>query len=191
MSVVNKLGAKVRQLREMRELAVEQLAEQSQCHPDLLRQIESGEQVPSLAPLMNIARALGVRLGTLLDDEPNDGPVLVKAGNSPNVIRFSGKEIHASGSNLVFNAMGAGKQDRHMEPFLIDVEPCTDKKPTLSSHEGEEFIYVLSGDVRVSYGEQVYQLEAGDSLYYDSIVPHNISAGAGPARILAVVYAPF
>jgi transcriptional regulator with XRE-family HTH domain len=191
MPVTNKLGARVRQLREMREMTVAQLAEQSQCHIDLLLRIEAGELVPSLAPLMGIARALGLRLGTLLDDEPHDGPILVKAGESSNVIRFSGNDPNATSSNLVFSSMAAGKQDRHMEPFLIDVQPCGDEAPAVSSHEGEEFIYVLSGSIRVNYGEMVYQLESGDSLYYDSIVPHNVCANAGVARILAVVYAPF
>ncbi|MDT8443764.1 MAG: helix-turn-helix transcriptional regulator, partial [Desulfuromonadales bacterium] len=110
MSVTNKLGARVRQLREARNMTLAQLAEQSQCHADLLLRIEAGELVPSLAPLMNIARALGLRLGTLLDDEPHDGPVLVKVGESANVIRFSGNDPHATSSNLVFNSMAAGKQ---------------------------------------------------------------------------------
>lgn len=191
MSATNKLGARVRQLREMRTMTLEQLAQQSQCHIDLLRRIEAGEEVPSLAPLMEIARALGLRLGTLLDDEPHQGPLLVKAGQSPNVIRFSGKGARSAGSNLVFNAMAAGKQDRHMEPFLIDVEPCSDDNPPLSCHEGEEFLYVLAGTVLVRCGEQLYTLEEGDSLYYDSIVPHSVSARAGVARLLAVVYTPF
>ena len=191
MPVTNKLGARVRQLREAREMTLEQLAEQSQCHVELLHRIEAGDLVPSLAPLMSIARALGLRLGTLLDDEPHEGPVLVKSGESPSTIRFAGNDPHATSSNLVFNAMAAGKRDRHMEPFLIDVQPCGAKTPPVSSHEGEEFLYVLSGSVQVSYGETVYQLEAGDSLYYDSIVPHNVCAKAGVARILVVVYAPF
>ena len=191
MSAANKLGAKVRQLREMRELSIEQLSAQSQCHADLLCRIEAGELVPSLTPLMNLSRALGVRLGTLLDDEPHDGPVLVKAGQSPNVIRFSGKDPAAKTSNLDFYSMGAGKKDRHMEPFLIDVQPRTGETPPLSSHEGEEFIYVLEGCVEINYGKTTYTLEAGDSIYYDSIVPHDLHAQGGAARILAVVYAPF
>jgi transcriptional regulator with XRE-family HTH domain len=191
MTVVNKLGAKVRQLREMRDMTCEQLAGRSQCHVDLLERIEAGELVPSLAPLMGIARALGVRLGTLLDDEPHDGPTLVKSGQSPNVIRFSGNDPYATSSNLVFQSMGAGKRDRHMEPFLIDVQPCAEETPSVSSHEGEEFIYVLAGSVQINYGETVYLLAAGDSLYYDSIVPHNVCACDGTARILAVVYTPF
>jgi quercetin dioxygenase-like cupin family protein len=107
------------------------------------------------------------------------------------VIRFSGNDPCATSSNLVFQSMGAGKQDRHMEPFLIDVQPSDAETPSVSSHEGEEFIYVLSGNVRINYGETVYELAAGDSLYYDSVVPHNVSACKGAARILAVVYTPF
>jgi transcriptional regulator with XRE-family HTH domain len=191
MPASSKRGAKVRQLREMRSLSTEQLAARSQCHIDLLQQIEAGELVPSLTPLMNISRALGVRLGTLLDDEAHDGPVLVKAGDSSNVMRFSGKDPLARRSTLDFHAVGANKKDRHMEPFLIDVQPPGEEVPPLSSHEGEEFIYVLSGKIEICYGKQIYHLEVGDSIYYDSIVPHDVHACEAPARILAVVYAPF
>ena len=191
MSDVNKLGAKISRLREMREMSIEQLAEQSHCHVDLLRHMEDGDLVPSLTPLMNIARALGVRLGTLLDDEPHDGPVLVKAGQAPNVVHFSGKDPAAKKSNLDFYAVGAGKKDRHMEPFLIDVQPRNGEHPPLSSHEGEEFIYVLEGKIEINYGKTDYILEAGDSIYYDSVVPHDVHAQGGTARILAVVYVPF
>jgi quercetin dioxygenase-like cupin family protein len=62
---------------------------------------------------------------------------------------------------------------------------------TLSTHEGEEFIHVLDGAVEVEYGKETHALAAGDSIYYDSIVPHQVRAAAGePARILAVVFAP-
>lgn len=191
MPDINKLGLKIRQLREMREMTIEQLAEQSKCHVDLLGRIEAGEQIPSLAPLMNIARALGMRLGTLLDDEPHEGALVIRGGQSDDVIRFSGQTAHTGGSNLAFHSLGAGKQDRHMDPFVIDVEPSTTDSPELSTHEGEEFIYVLDGHIEINYGKDVYQLEAGDSIYYDSIVPHNVHATGSAARILAVVYTPF
>jgi quercetin dioxygenase-like cupin family protein len=78
-----------------------------------------------------------------------------------------------------------------MEPFLIDVQPRNGEHPPLSSHEGEEFIYVLEGRIEINYGKTDYTLEAGDSIYYDSIVPHDVHALGGNARILAVVYTPF
>ena len=191
MSTENKIGAKVRQLRNAKQMSVEQLAEQSQCHADLIQQIEADELIPSLTPLMQISRALGVRIGTLLDDDPLDGPVVYSSDQAPGVIRFSGKDPSATSSYLDFYSMGAGKRDRHMEPFMIDVKPRTGEAPPLSAHEGEEFIFVLSGAIQINYGRTSYDLEAGQSIYYDSVVPHDVHAkGDESARILAVVYAP-
>ena len=191
MSVENKIGAKLRQLRDTKQMSVEQLAEQSHCHVDQVRQIEDGALVPSLTPLLEITRALGVRLGTLLDDEPIEGPMIFTSIESPKVIRFSGKDPEATCSNLDFYSMAAGKRDRHMEPFLIDVKPRSEAVPLLSGHEGEEFIFVLSGVIRINYGKNSYDLQAGQSIYYDSVVPHDVQArGEDPARILAVVYSP-
>jgi transcriptional regulator with XRE-family HTH domain len=182
---------KVRQLRESKQMSIEQLAKQSQCHVDQIRKIEEGALVPSLTPLMEISRALGVRLGTLLDDDPIEGAVVYKASDSPNVIRFSGKDPEATRSSLDFFSLAAGKRDRHMEPFLIDVKPQSGNPPPLSGHEGEEFIYVLSGTIQISYGKNCYELDTGESIYYDSVVPHDVHAkGDKAARILAVVYAP-
>lgn len=191
MPATSKIGSKLRQLREAKEMTIEQLAEQGQCHADQLRQIEEGALVPSLTPLMEISRALGVRLGTLMDDDPLDGPVVFDSAQAPDVIRFSGKDPNATSSNLDFYSMGAGKRDRHMEPFMIDVKPRSGDAPPLSAHEGEEFIYVLSGTIQILYGKNTYELEAGQSIYYDSVVPHDVSAkGEEDARILAVVYSP-
>lgn len=80
-----------------------------------------------------------------------------------------------------------------MEPFLIDVAPSTANDLfALSSHEGEEFIYVMKGVVEVNYGKTQYILEEGDSIYYDSIVPHHVHAAADEAaQILGVVYTPY
>jgi len=79
-----------------------------------------------------------------------------------------------------------------MEPFIVDIEPGLKSDYMLSSHEGEEFIYVLDGAVEINYGKETYKLEKGDSIYLDSIVLHNVHAGDNQsARILAVIYAPF
>ena len=191
MSAENKIGAKVRQLREAKKITVEQLAEQSQCPVDQIRQIEDGALLPSLAPLMEISRALGIRLGTLVDDEPLEGPVVFKSSDFPKVLRFSGKDPKATSSNLDFYTMAADKKGRHMEPFMVDVKPRTDNVPPLAGHEGEEFIFVISGNITVNYGKTSYELNAGESIYYDSIVPHDVHAtGDQTARILAVVYTP-
>jgi quercetin dioxygenase-like cupin family protein len=84
------------------------------------------------------------------------------------------------------------KAGRHFEPFIIDITPADKPAISLSAHEGEEFIFVLSGEIEISYGKETYRLSEGDSIYYDSVVDHHVHAAADyPARILAVVYAPF
>jgi quercetin dioxygenase-like cupin family protein len=77
-----------------------------------------------------------------------------------------------------------------MEPFVVDVRPTQGTEAPSSSHEGEEFIHVLEGEIELRYGADVIALRTGDSVYYDSIVPHLVRSAA-PARILAVIYAPY
>ncbi len=157
----------------------------------LVESLERGDLVPSLTPLLQIARALGVRLGSFLDDQTGNAVVLTKSRDVAETSRFVGSNLGDHKAELAFHSLAANKSDRHMEPFLIDVKPHQGEA-VLSSHEGEEFIYVLAGDIEVAYGKDVYRLAAGDSIYYDSIVPHHLhSFGEATAKILAVVYAPF
>jgi transcriptional regulator with XRE-family HTH domain len=185
------VGEKIAQIRESRKLSQTQLSERSELPEALIRQIEEGGFIPSLTPLIKIGRALGVRLGTFLDDVENLGPIVNRKGQLAKAVRFAGPASATSGE-LDFYGLALDKSGRHMEPFLIDLLPGTDRNPPMSTHEGEEFMYILGGQVEIHYGKSQYQLEEGDSIYLDSIVPHHVHAfGDSPARILAVVYAPF
>lgn len=185
----NLIGPRIRQLRERREVSVETLAQQSGCSPEMIAALEAGDLVPSLTPLLRLARGLGIRLGTLLDDQSQDGPALVRKGEPVSTIHFSGNDPTRKRSTLDFHPLAPRKAARNMEPFLVDVHPAT-ADVALNEHEGEEFIYVLSGRIEILYGKDVYQLDAGDSIYYESAVPHHLHALDGDARILAVIYAP-
>lgn len=185
----NRIGAKLTTLRESLGLSVEELAERAGADAHLIAGIEAGALVPCLAPLIEITRALGVRLGTLLDDEDQVGPVVTRGGAAEEVTRLKDLATGTADATLDFFSLAHGKSARHMEPFLIAVSPSTEK--SLSSHEGEEFLFVLEGSIEVEYGKDLHVLRGGDSIYYDSIVPHQVRAhGDAPARILAVVYAP-
>ncbi len=189
MEKVN-LGGKIRQYRELRMISREELALNSHLSAGQLEKIEEEGVIPSLGPLIRIARALGVRPGTFLDDSGQVGPVVMKAGAAQQSVSFASSDPD-SRQHLNFFSLAADKTGRHMEPFLIDILPSSASDYMLSSHEGEEFIFVLDGTVEINYGRELYRLEKGDSIYYDSIVMHNVHAGsAEPARILAVVYTP-
>lgn len=189
MPANNAVGSKIKGLRELRSVSVEDLSERTGLLPEQILKIEAGEVAASLTPLLKIARGLGCRLGTFLDDTSITGPVVSSPeGNQDDGVRFVGA---GDRNGLVFHALAANKSDRNMEPFIIDVNPPESGNYELSSHEGEEFIYVLSGELEIDYGRKLYHIQAGQSIYYDSIVAHHVhAAGGNAARILAVIYAP-
>ena len=183
-------GAKLTTLRTSLGLTVEELAQRSGCDVVVIEELEAGALSPSLAPLIKITRALGCRLGTLLDDDTQMGPIVTRAGESESAPRLRSLETGTSDrGQLEFFSLAAGKSSRHMEPFRIVVQ--ADAARALSTHEGEEVIYVLDGAIEVEYGKETHLLGAGDSIYYDSVVPHQVRAsGENAATILAVIYAP-
>jgi quercetin dioxygenase-like cupin family protein len=185
------IGEKIRLYRELRMIAMEDLAMNANMDVAQLRKIEDEGIIPSLGPLIRIARALGVRIGTFLDDVGQEGPVVVRAGAGQSTISFASSDP-ATRQHLNFYSLAADKAGRHMEPFIVDIQPDSVSDYKLSSHEGEEFIFVLEGEVEINYGKELYHLSKGDSIYYDSIVSHNVHAGSEkPARILAIVYTPY
>ena len=185
------IGEKIRALRESRQISVEDLMERTGLSQEQIERIESNVDIPSLAPLIKIARALGVRLGTFLDDQDGSGAVVCrKDEHTDNSISFSNNAVSAR-THMQYHSLSASKADRHMEPFIIDINQTDENAYELSSHEGEEFIYVMEGVVEIAYGKKKHVIEAGDSIYYDSIVPHHVHGFEGQAaRILAVVYTP-
>lgn len=186
----NKIGSKLKEFREFRKISREELALKSNLDPKQLESIEEKGNVPSLGHLIKITRALGVRIGTFLDDQDHIGPVIVRAGTEKSALSFSTKDTSAR-EHLSFYSLAPDKAGRHMEPFIVEIEPSNESDYKLSSHEGEEFIYVQEGIVEINYGKEIYRLEKGDSIYLDSIVAHNVhAAGSETAKILAVVYNP-
>lgn len=190
MDTTKIIGEKIKSLRETKNITIDELADRSGLAVEQIHRIEANIDLPSLAPLIKIARVLGVRLGTFLDDQNELGPVICRKAETSDTISFSNNAIH-SRRHMQYHSLSKSKADRHMEPFIIDVEATTDTDFVLSSHEGEEFIIVMEGIMEISYGKNTYVLEEGDSIYYDSIVPHHVHAYEGQeAKILAVIYTP-
>ena len=187
------VGSKIKGIRESKNLSLEEIAESSGLTTDQISSIESGQTMPSLGPLIKIARALGVRLGTFMDDNDALGPVVCRAEDRErdSSISFSNGATDAR-KHMEYHPLAQQKAGRHMEPFVIDIHPDENKNFQLSAHEGEEFIYVMDGEVEVEYGKEKYLLKKNDSIFYDSIVKHHVHGVPGKsAKILAVVYIPF
>ena len=187
------VGSKIKGLRETKNLSIEEVAESTGLSVEQISSIENDQNLPSLGPLIKIARALGVRLGTFMDDNDALGPVVCRAEDreKDSSISFSNGATDTR-KHMEYHPLAQQKAGRHMEPFIIDINPEENADYKLSAHEGEEFIYVMQGEVEIVYGKETYSLKEGDSNFYDSIVKHHVHGAPGrSAKILAVVYIPF
>ena len=190
MNQKNKIGKKIKEYREFRQIKREDLALKANLSLSQLEYIEEKGNVPSLGHLIKLTRALGVRIGTFLDDLDHVGPIIIRSGEEKSTLSFSTKS-NKNREHLNFYSLAQDKTGRHMEPFIVEIEPVNESDYKLSSHEGEEFIYVLEGNIEINYGKDLFQLSKGDSIYLDSIVAHNVHGkGEQSAKILAVIYYP-
>lgn len=187
----NKLGKKIVTLREAHHLTQQDLADRCQCDVETIVGLENGVLPPSLAPLIKITRALGVRLGTLMDDDEARGPLYISQEQMAEVTRMKSLETESDAGDLAYFSLAAGKPSRHMDPFIITVTPTGETTHELVGHEGEEWLYGMEGEIEIEYGKNVYVLHPGESIYYDAIVPHQVRAHDNQnAKFLAVVYTP-
>jgi transcriptional regulator with XRE-family HTH domain len=185
-----KLGTRIKNLRESLSLTPGDLAAAAGIEEAQIALIEKNEVSPAISTLIKISRRMGVRPGTLLDGTEAAGPVVTSADKLAPTINTSHS---GGGGHLAFYSLAGHKPDRNMEPFFIAIRhaDCGEKK-NWSTHEGEEFIYVLEGAIEVRYGKETYRVAAGESIYYDSIVPHCVGSvdRDRPAKAIAVTYSP-
>jgi transcriptional regulator with XRE-family HTH domain len=183
MGQANKIGKRIKTYRENLQLRVEELAERTNLPQGLIEDYENGKASPAIGVLTKLSRALGQRVGTFVDDQEVKDPVIVRSADREEGIA-SHKE--QGQGHYRYHSLGAGKADRHMEPFFVSISPSDDT--TTSSHEGEEFVVVRSGEIELMYGNETHILKEGDSMYYNSLVPHCLRAVGGEAKIYAVIF---
>jgi transcriptional regulator with XRE-family HTH domain len=177
------IGARIRKLRRRQNRTLQAVADRCGFTRSLLSKIENGRTVPPVATLTRIAAALGVSTSALLDDAGQTGTVHTAAAER------HGKGLVKTDKGYSFFTFAAGRADKLMQPFLFEARKGQVKRHRLS-HTGEEFLYVLEGEVRYRVGTTEYHLSAGDSLYFDSESEHEVTPVSKLARYLAVFVEP-
>ncbi|MDI7258490.1 MAG: cupin domain-containing protein [Thermodesulfobacteriota bacterium] len=184
-----RVGEKIKTIREGKGLSLKEVADLTGFSTALLSQMENHLVSPSLGTMIKLANALGVRVGDLLGETQGEPFAIVRKDERKSVSRFASKDGVKYGYS--YESLGFEKKDRHMEPFIVTLEPATVKTSKTSVHEGEEFIFVLEGEMEVILGDHTDVLSPGDSIYYDSTIPHRVQCHQDKVtRILAVLYAP-
>lgn len=173
------VGGRLRSLREGRQLSIRALAEASGLAVNTLSLIENGRTSPSVSTLQQVAVALGVPITAFFEpDAPRSRLVFVKAGEQQ-AVDFP----HGTLSDL-----GTGLAQRSIEPLLITLNPGAGSGPQAIVHPGQEFVFCLEGRIRYTVDGQSYVLEPGDSLIFESALPHSWeNVDSKPARALLVL----
>ena len=181
------VGKRIRSYRENLDMSVYDLSQKSGIDEKVINSIEKGEVIPALGVLTKISRALGQRLGTFMDDQFKPDPIITRAADLDSV-KVAQQGVNTLGYSR--HSLAVGKPARHMDPFRIEF--AADGVDETSSHEGEELIICLAGQVELVYGNDSFVLEPGDTAYYNAVVKHSLKAvGGKPASIYGIVYMPF
>jgi transcriptional regulator with XRE-family HTH domain len=181
MNQIGMIAMRIRDLREIVSLTAEQVAQKAGIALDEYLAYESGNRDFSFSHLFNIAEVLQVDISDLLTGESPKlkGYVLTRSGKGLAFDRR--KQYHYQ--HLAYNF-----SHKMAEPFVVTVEMDEpDAVKQAHSHEGQEFDYVLEGMLRILLGGNELILMPGDSVYYDSSLPHAMYAPEGDCRFIAVV----
>jgi transcriptional regulator with XRE-family HTH domain len=180
------VGERVRQVRDKRRLSLEDVSQRTGIDVSLLSQIEEGVVAPPLGTIIKLAKALEMRMGYFISGKEDRPYTIVRHGDRKVVSRYDSKKAKYYGYE--YESLAPHKKERHMEPFLVTLE-AAETEEERSTHDGQEFIFVLQGQMEVRLGEDLHILDPGDAIYYDSTVPHLVKThGKKTTKILAVLY---
>jgi quercetin dioxygenase-like cupin family protein len=173
------ISSRIKELRDILGIGTREMAEKCGIGHETYLQYEAGTLDIPISALYAIAAQLNVDLTVLLTGEAPRMTThcIVRKGHGVDIERYPGYRF----SSIAYNFIG-----REMEPLLVTIEP-EDGTPALVMHGGQEFNYVLEGRVRITLGKHSYELNAGDSIYFDPRLPHAQSAVGGTARFLTVI----
>ena len=179
---IKSIANRLRELREVLELSAQEVAESCHLRVEEYMALESGESDISVNVLQTIARRYGISLDVLMfGEEPKmNAYFITRAGAGVSVERRKAYK---------YEALASGFRDRKADPFIVTVEPAPADAPMhLNSHEGQEMNNVLEGRLLLSLNGKELVLNVGDSLYFDSSLPHGMKALDGrPVRFLAII----
>lgn len=180
------VGERIRKLRELKGLSLADVSQRTGISEEMLQSIEADAVAPPLGTLTKLARALEMKMGYLLTGGESRSFVITRKDERQPVSRHAAEQQSNYGYSYL--SLSPGMRDRNMEPFLVTLSPTVDEMPG-SVHEGEEFIFVLEGEMEVTIGEHREVLYPGDSIYYHSSIPHLVKCHQNkPTRILAVLF---
>jgi quercetin dioxygenase-like cupin family protein len=172
------IGAKIKEARAAKKMPLDRIANETGFSIDYLKQVEAGKAIPPVGAILQISRALEIDSASLLKEPESQLEKRIKAHTKRT-------------ENYAYTTLTPGAENKHLKAFRVVIEAQQEHKGVGYHHEGEEFNYVLSGKVEVTVGDHVNTLAAGDSLHFNSGIPHMLrSVSDERAELIVVIYTP-
>jgi transcriptional regulator with XRE-family HTH domain len=181
---VDDVGDRILKIREEKNLSLDEISKMTGFDVEFLSKIESKELQPQLGTVIKLSKALDSAFGRLVSGVGEKLYSITRKEERRTISRSTSKK--GQKKIYTYKSLAPDVKGRHMEAFLVLLEEDPEKETSL--HEGEEFIFVLDGEVILEIGEDKFVLEPGDSAYYLSTTAHHIAAKNGKATILAVMF---
>ena len=173
-------GAKVRELRRSHNWSLEDLGQSTGESPEFITQVENDEIAPPVGFLLKLARTLGLDPGTFLREEEK---TMIRDQRAQQFTKRT--------QDYSYETLTPGAKNEHLRAFLITIEPRQAHKPVAYKHEGEEFIFVLEGELELTLGTKTRQLKPRESVRFNSDIPHRLKSRSDKTTLcLVVLYTP-
>lgn len=175
------IGKKIRRLRQEKYLTQDELASRCELSKGFISQVERDLTSPSIANLADILEGLGTNLQEFFSDDEDEKIVF----NNDDAFEVIDSKLKYKVEWIIPNA-----QKNQMEPILLTIEEGGRYKEEIA-HDGQEFGYVLSGEITIHLGDKIFKAKKNEAFYYSSAKNHYLSnSGKGEAKILWVSTPP-
>jgi len=170
------LGNRIRELRLNKNKTIKEVAQETDLTSSFISQIERDKVIPSLGSLTKIAKAL--RIPVMLFFLPTDI-------NSTITHKEQRKKISLPHSETIYEVLSP--LTTKVEFLLAEIEPGKQGDLEMVPHEGEEHVYVVKGKIEITIEDQVYCLKGGDSICFQSMIPHKIGKNLGNEKVILII----
>jgi transcriptional regulator with XRE-family HTH domain len=181
----DKLGLRIREMRQARGLSLDKLAQKTGFTKGYLSKVENSDKAPPVSTLIVLAEALGTTISELFgEQQPHSACSLVKKDQRLLMARGG------TAFGYSYETLAHAYPNKRMEPYLLTI-PAKNAKKAMFQHRGEEMMLVLQGAMHFTHGDQEYLVEEGDCIYFDSGIPHlGLAAGDQDVKCVMVIFVP-
>ena len=186
-----KIGEKIMALRKSKGYSLKEVADRSGLSEAVISQIEDDVVSPPIATLLKISKILGAEIAYFFSEGKSDKKFDIVRGNERRKVERKLPQRKIMPLSYSYEMLSAHRKENHMQPFLVEFDINVEEEINPMSHEGEEFLFLLEGELEYKLENEVITLKKGDSLYFDSKTPHAFRGiGKIKPKAVVVIYTP-